>query len=194
MDVVNISQKFGENSVSFYKELGMKGHNGIDFSCESGTILRAAHDGHVVYTGLDDSNGQIVVLSTNEMYDYNGQQVYFKTIYAHLTPNSYKVIPGQNVSAGDIIALTDNTGKYTTGAHLHFGLKPIEQGEENYIWTNLEQNNGYLGAIDPEPFWTGKKAFDIKLMRAMIPLLTQVIDLLKQLYATIKQNQGSISK
>ena len=53
----------------------------------------------------------------------------------------------------------DNTG-CSTGAHLHFGLKPIAQGENDWTWTNSEQTNGYFGAIDPAPYFVGISAYE----------------------------------
>lgn len=56
---------------------------------------------------------------------------------------------GDNVKAGQLIAYCDNTGQYTTGSHLHFGLKQLDNQNIN----TLSYDNGYKGAIDPSPYF-----------------------------------------
>jgi hypothetical protein len=69
----------------------------------------------------------------------------YKTIYYHLEKVLVKA--GDKIKQGQIIGLADNTGKYTTGSHLHFGLKFLKNGKvENYY-------NGYFGAVDPAPYF-----------------------------------------
>lgn len=147
-----VNQYFGQNMVSFYAESGLKGHNGIDFYAPDSTPVYATHDGRVTFAGYDDAGGLGIVIRTNEQFEYEGGEAYFKTIYWHLKKDTLKVTGGQSVKAGDLIALADNTGR-STGSHLHFALKPIAKGENDWIWYNLEQNNGYFGAIDPMPFF-----------------------------------------
>lgn len=178
------NQRFGENANTFYAQLGMKGHNGEDHRALHGQDVRAAHDGTVTFAGEDGSGGYGVVVRTNELYDYNSTQVYFKSIYWHLLPGSFKVTAGQQVKVGDILAKADNTGM-STGDHLHFGLKPVLQGENEWQWFNVEQNNGYLGAIDPHPYWTGIHAEDYgpevtRLMRIVEYLKGRLAELSKK--------------
>lgn len=144
----------------WYKEkLGLLGHNGEDAIAPTGTVLRAAHDGVVTFAGEDGSAGYGIVIRTDKEYDYKGKPAYFKTIYWHLLPSGMYVKAGQKVKTGDVIALSDNTGM-STGPHLHFGLKPMYQGEADWEWWNAEQDNGYKGAIDPQPYWTNIHAED----------------------------------
>jgi len=151
-----ISQKFGETAfMDFYRQhnIPITMHNGCDLV--SGNIyVRAAHDGIVVFAGEDGSGGLGVVIRTNEMFDYKDGQAFFKSIYWHLKTNTIKVKGGQQVKAGDILAEQDSTG-VSSGPHLHFGLKPVMQGEAEWIWYNLEQDNGVMGAIDPTPYMNG---------------------------------------
>lgn len=151
---VLFNQLFGENKNPIYAQLGMKGHNGCDFFTVDGQIVRAAHNGIVTYAGEDGSSGLLIVVRTQEKYDYKGTEVYFKSLYAHLKAGSFRVKAGQIVRVGDILALSDNTGA-STGTHLHFGLKPVYPGEQDWQWFNYEQDNGYNGAIDPAPYWKG---------------------------------------
>lgn len=158
-----LSQPWGLNK-EFYEKIGLKGHNGWDFSCVVGTPVYATHDGKVDFAGIDGTDSKTIALDTLQEYDYEGQKVKFRTMYAHLS--DYFVFPGQVVKKGDKIGLTGNTGRYTTGPHLHFGIKPII----NY--SPIDINNGYNGAIDPIHFFdaTYPNADDSKLKAAKFAL------------------------
>lgn len=160
----SINQGFGENGTPYYAQLGLKGHNGLDLFALDGTPVYAAHDGTVTFSGDDGSAGIGIVITTDQDYDYNGKPTRFKSIYWHLKKGSLKVVASQKVKTGDMIAEADNTGM-STGSHLHFGLKPVLQGETAWSWENVEQNNGYKGAIDPLPYLPSKRYFDTKLKR-----------------------------
>jgi len=96
----------------FYKEiLNIDGHNGIDFEAPSGTRLYAPHDGKI--TELLVADGKGIRLQGKE----------YSSIFYHL--QEFHCSLNQEVKAGDFIALTDNTGRYTTAPHLHWGVKPI---------------------------------------------------------------------
>lgn len=153
-DVV-FTQQFGQNNLSLYNQLGMLGHNGIDMRAPDGTLVLASHNGRVTYAGYDGSGGLTIVIRTEEQYDYKDGQSFFKTIYCHLKKDTLLVTGGQTVKAGQVIAQADNTGA-STGSHLHFGLKPIYKNEEDWTWFNADQNNGYFGAIDPQPYFVTK--------------------------------------
>lgn len=178
----SLNQKFGENANPFYGQLGMKGHNGWDFYALDGTPVRATHAGIVTYAGEDGSNGLLVVIRTEEKYRYGVDGAYFKTVYGHLKRGTFNVKAGDRVDVGHILALADNTGK-STGAHLHFGLKPVQQGEADWQWFNLVQDNGYNGAIDPQPYFTGIFAEDYmthvtltqKLVAALSAFLAELL-------------------
>lgn len=151
----HLNQGFGVNYVT-YKQFGLQGHNGLDLEAYHGQPVYASHDGTVIIE-VDDDQGHGVVLVSDQMYDYNGSLAYFKTIYWHLCdpvkePSyPYPVKTNQKVKRGDLIGYADNTG-FSTGNHLHFGLKPMAMGESVLTTMNIEQNNGYMGAIDPTPY------------------------------------------
>lgn len=117
--------------------------NGIDFKAKIGCPVYATHNGIVTWSGKD-SGGGIGVSIINTRVGLG-----FKTICYHLKET--KVKEGEMVKEGQVIGLSGNTGKYTTGAHLHFGLKEVKNGE------TINHDNGYKGAIDPaDNFITGK--------------------------------------
>ncbi len=87
-------------------------HYGIDLPVANGTRLNALGDGTVIAVGYESGGGRYVKVR----YD-NG----YESFYCHL--RSYSVKQGQRVGKGSEIARSDNTGIYTTGAHLHFELK-----------------------------------------------------------------------
>lgn len=154
---MHINQPFGVNG-DYYRANGINvlGHTGIDFMAVTGQPVYATHDGEVVFAGEDGANGLLCVIRTLQQFDYapdkEDGQSYYKTLYGHLNKGSFKVKAGDIVRVGQQIAEADNTG-LSTGSHLHFGLKPVLAGEKDWEWFNIEQNNGYLGAIDPTPYF-----------------------------------------
>ncbi len=168
-----INQPFG-NTDPKYTGLGLVGHNGIDFFATDNQSIRATHDGIVTFTGEDGAGGLGVVVRTQDKKEYNNGETFFKSIYWHLKPGTFQVKAGDIVKCGQILGGADNTGM-STGTHLHFGLKPIQQGEQDWIWYNLEHNNGYWGAIDPAPYWNGMYAEDYKTISDQLALIAKKV-------------------
>lgn len=83
-------------------------HTGIDMACPTGTPIRAALSGKVVYAGWSNIFGNYVIISHG-----NGYQ----TLYGHMSKISVK--KGQMVDQSTRIGLVGSTG-YSTGPHLHF--------------------------------------------------------------------------
>lgn len=133
-----VNQYWGEDP-QYYAQLKMPGHNGWDFGVPEGTPVFASHDGVVWFAGTDDSRAKEVSIDTHDGL--------FRTFYGHLS--SYSVTPGQVVKQGEQIGLSGNTGKYTLGAHLHFGIHHI------YNHSDVEPYNGWNGACDPAPYFNG---------------------------------------
>ncbi len=149
-----ISQLFG-NPDPKYLELNLPGHNGIDLIANHGQPVYASHDGRAYYE-VDSHQGHGVVIITDEQFEYRGKLSYFKSIYWHLVNpakdtryvspiQGFTIGKPKKVKAGDLIGYSDNTG-YSTGSHLHFGLKPCTK---NGSYT---EKNAYAGAIDPLPY------------------------------------------
>ncbi len=145
-----LNQAFGQNSVDFYRKLGHKGHQGLDLHAPTGTPCYAVFDGTVTKASTDTheslSAGRYVYVET-EAEQEGGESVKYQTCYFHLEHADVKT--GDKVVAGQQLGTCDNTGQYTTGAHLHFGL--YKYTLKNGAWVR-DESNGYGGAIDPEPY------------------------------------------
>lgn len=163
-----VASHFGEIPVENtlkqkYKEWGIKGHHGIDFKLPLGTKVVATDSGNVVQAGNNNDFGISVTL----------EHGWGMSFYAHLKETHVSL--DQQIKTGQIIGLSGQSG-FTTGAHLHFGIKPLKP----------DLNNGYLGFIDPTPFFVvdsqekliqlkekltyyeGKLAFRMKRYRGVI--------------------------
>jgi murein DD-endopeptidase MepM/ murein hydrolase activator NlpD len=87
-------------------------HYGIDIPVCTGTRVNSMANGTVTAVGYEPGGGNYVKVK----YD-NG----YETFYCHLQNATVKV--GQRVKAGEQVAVSDNTGQYTTGAHLHMEVR-----------------------------------------------------------------------
>ena len=119
-----ITQGFGEDFIWsdpnkpqwvgkwFYKDiLNIPGHNGLDWVAPTGTRLYAPHDGKIVELPHQDS---IAIRLLGDGYE---------SLFLHL--KEWHCSLNQEVKKGDFLALTDNTGLYTTAPHLHWMVRPI---------------------------------------------------------------------
>lgn len=87
-------------------------HNGIDFLVNTGTPVYATGDGKVKFAGRKGGLGKTVIIDHGFGYT---------TIYGHLS--RIKVRRGQKVKRGDLIALSGNSGRLSTGPHLHYEVR-----------------------------------------------------------------------
>ena len=142
---LSVNQPFGTNYNNFYQELGMKGHNGIDYKSNVPEPIYACFDGEVVHSGANADGGIEVKIASN-YFRVDGKQFQLRATYYHL--QSFSVSKYDVVKKGQKLGITDNTGRYTTGAHLHFGIKPFMLVDGKLI---TDEKNGYFGSIDPQP-------------------------------------------
>lgn len=99
-------------------------HNGVDYHAAEGTPVWAVADGTVSRAGWDDGGGNLVCLK---------HLMSFESCYLHLS--KVEVHVGEKVAQKTVIAQSGNTGRLTTGPHLHFGMK------RGGAWVNpLNQN------------------------------------------------------
>lgn len=86
-------------------------HFGLDIAAKSGTLVNAAADGFVVFSGWTHDDGHMVIISHS-----NG----FLTFYKH----NQSLLKASNtfVKRGEPIALLGNSGRTSSGPHLHFEI------------------------------------------------------------------------
>ena len=89
-------------------------HNGVDIAAEAGSAVCAAADGEIYSVYEDDAMGMTVVIRHEGGYT---------TKYASLD-KTVSVQPGDQVSAGQVIATVGNTAlmESAIGDHLHFSV------------------------------------------------------------------------
>lgn len=128
------------------------GHTGMDFGTEIGTPVYAPAAGVIEYAqNFTTTNG-----SDNPYWitDGGGISVVLgcdgddapSFVFSHL--NSTSKNRGDRVEQGDVIGYSGNTGRWTTGAHLHFEAIP----------PGYNLNSNTYGRINPNRYCTGYKA------------------------------------
>jgi murein DD-endopeptidase MepM/ murein hydrolase activator NlpD len=98
----------------YHPVLGKKRpHRGVDYAAATGTPVKAAGDGKVIFRGSKSGYGNTVELQ------HGGSIV---TLYAHLSRFQKGVINGSRVRQGQIIGYVGQTG-LATGPHLHYEFR-----------------------------------------------------------------------
>lgn len=123
----NYGDRFGSRMHPILKIRRM--HNGLDMLANTGTPVYAPGDGKIEYAGWRGGYGKTIII--NHGFGY-------KTLYAHL--NDMEVKKGQKISRGDLIAHSGNTGKLSTGPHLHYEVKHngIAVNPRNFIFDDVK--------------------------------------------------------
>ena len=92
-----------------------EGHYGVDIVLKERTPIKAVYDGIVLFAEWTLNYGYtIVIFHKNEL------------ISAYKHNQSVKVETGDFVQTGEVIALSGNTGEFTSGPHLHFELWDLQ--------------------------------------------------------------------
>lgn len=131
------TQSFGENP-STYAQFGMKAHNGIDWAAPKGTPILACHDGTVEYFKETTGYGWYARIYFME------DGITWDIVNAHMSAFEGTQ---RTVKSGEVIGYVGTTG-FSTGNHLHFGIRKTINGQI------VDNNNGYFGYIDPEPYFS----------------------------------------
>lgn len=114
-----ISSRFG--SISSVRS---SAHTGLDIAAPTGTPVKAAAGGTVIWAGRKGSYGLLVVISHSSSV---------QTYYGHCS--KLYVSAGQTVSQGQSISAVGSTGN-STGPHLHFEIRVngVAHNPQNYVY------------------------------------------------------------
>ncbi len=88
-------------------------HRGVDYAAATGTPIKAAGDGKIIFRGTKGGYGTTVVIQHGTQYT---------TLYAHLSNFKRGQKKGSYVKQGDIIGFVGSSG-LATGPHLHYEFR-----------------------------------------------------------------------
>lgn len=112
LDVVRISSPF--NLRRRHPILNtIRAHKGVDYAAASGTPIKAAGDGKVVFQGVKGGYGKVVVIQHGSQYE---------TLYAHLSRFRAGLRVGSRVEQGQVIGYVGSSG-LATAPHLHYEFR-----------------------------------------------------------------------
>lgn len=112
VDFRRISSRFKPER--YHPVLGRKRpHRGVDYAAATGTPIKAAGDGKVIWRGTKGGYGRTVIIQ-------HGGNI--ATLYAHMSRYRRGVNKGSRVRQGDIIGYVGASG-LATGPHLHYEFR-----------------------------------------------------------------------
>jgi murein DD-endopeptidase MepM/ murein hydrolase activator NlpD len=91
----------------------IRAHRGTDYAAGTGTPIRTAGDGKVIFAGWKGGYGRCVIIQ-------HGQGI--QTLYAHMSKFNKKTKKGARVSQGQVIGYVGATGM-VSGPHLHYEFR-----------------------------------------------------------------------
>jgi murein DD-endopeptidase MepM/ murein hydrolase activator NlpD len=90
----------------------MRAHKGVDYAAPTGTPIRSAGDGKIVFRGWKSGYGNFVIVQHN---------AHISTAYGHMSRFANEQV-GQRVAQGQVIGFVGMTG-LATGPHLHYEFR-----------------------------------------------------------------------
>jgi len=107
----------------------IRAHKGVDYAARTGTPVKSAGDGEVIFRGRQGGYGQVMIVKHGEHYE---------TLYAHLSDFKKGLESGDLVKQGEVIGYVGQTG-LATGPHLHYEFR-VDGVHRNPETLNLGQS------------------------------------------------------
>ncbi len=147
---VRVTQRFGGNA-QIYKQFGLIGHNGIDFTGEFPGVLVPIYspiEGEIIEVGDEGKKGygKFVRIRTDQL---DGKERKKEVVLAHFSQFASGIKKGTFVYLYDKIGIMGNTG-FSSGPHLHMGLRFLSKNDGV-----LDHKNGFKGYVDFLPYLLG---------------------------------------
>lgn len=112
VDFRRISSRF--TKARWHPVLGKKRpHKGVDYAAATGTPIKAAGDGRVIFRGRKGGYGNTVIIQHGSQYT---------TLYGHMSSFKRSVQNGSRVKQGQTIGYVGKSG-LATGPHLHYEFR-----------------------------------------------------------------------
>lgn len=112
VDFRRISSRF--TKARWHPVLGKKRpHKGVDYAAATGTPIKAAGDGRVIFRGRKGGYGNTVIIQHGSQYT---------TLYGHMSSFKSSVKNGSRIKQGQTIGYVGKSG-LATGPHLHYEFR-----------------------------------------------------------------------
>jgi len=112
IDFARISSRFNLNRKHPVLNT-LRAHRGTDYAAPTGTPIKAAGDGKVVFAGRKGGFGNCVIIQHGSRY---------QTLYAHMSKFNRSARVGRSIKQGQVIGYVGSTG-LATGPHLHYEFR-----------------------------------------------------------------------
>ena len=91
----------------------IRAHKGVDYAAKTGTPIRAAGDGKIIFRGKKGGYGRTIIIQHGQRYS---------TLYAHMSRYARNIAVGRIVKQEQVIGYVGQSG-LATGPHLHYEFR-----------------------------------------------------------------------
>lgn len=113
IDFTRISSRFSTSRKHPVLKSTVRAHKGTDYAAPTGTPIKAAGDGKVIFAGRKGGYGNAVIIQHGAKY---------QTLYGHMSKFNASAKAGRYVKQGQVIGYVGMTG-VASGPHLHYEFR-----------------------------------------------------------------------